>query len=355
MGLVLATRGIKIPAATSLTPALGKMTSFVESMLRAGKLPPPIDQIALVGQGKLVESARKIAPSDPDKKHASTTTYMFPRACYFVSHSTGDHGVKSSQVAIHAKGGSQKRGQLGRISIGFCRGESEFIVGGGLSARKAPAKAREASRTDLATGNEYRVNGKSYSAAESSSPEALTIEHHLEGRGWAAAMIACRAHANALIRRTAIHLKPVHAFIMVDQLESVDGSELAFEQFWHLSPDLQEAGDLVFEHPSGHFAAAFNALERFPVSVERGSEENPIGWTINKEREPTPNSYLRRTLVSARGLSVSAFQWAENPASPEVSDASLEPDGWLMRVAGQGFDVRFARDGLVLRRTDRDG
>lgn len=352
MELASSTRGIKIPVGSELPPTLCKMVSFVQAMVRAGALPPPLDHISLVPLTKLLNSTRRAVPAEPGKKPDSST-HFFPHAGYFISHSTADHGADSSQLAIHVRAGSQGQRRPGRISTGFCMGESELIIGGGLSSRKASAIARVASRTDLATGNDYRVNGESYSTEGSLAPGALSLDHCWEGRGWAAAIFGCRAHANATIRRTALHLKPVHGFIMIDELESVDGGELLFEQFWHLSPHLGQTEGIDFADDSGHFAAAFNAPGQFPVFVETGSEENPVGWTVNKGQQVQPNLYLRRPMRLARGLSVSVFQWNKDVAPLEVCEAVLDADGWSVRATGRGFDVRFAKNGQSLRRVDR--
>ena len=353
--MLSATRPFKIPTAVPVLAVAGKMANFMEAMLRCDGLPPPIDHIPPVSRTKLLRVLRAASPSRASQSSDISSTHFFPREGYFISHSKETPNANSSQVVLHTYEGSARRKRLGRMSLGFSIGATDLIVGGGAVCRKSPKELLDASRGDLGTGNEYRVDGKSYTVVESNAPRALTMEKSWQGQGWAAATISNAAHANAVIARTVVHLKPIHVLIVVDELRTKDEKEALFEQFWHIAPDFapSEHAQHFSSGPSNFLLIASGATADIGTVVDAGSSNNPIGWTLDKSMEPVPNSYLCRRMRTSRGLAVSSFQWAKAPGLLAVKEVQVTESGWIVSASGENFDLRFGLSAGELRRIDR--
>ena len=74
--------------------------------------------------------------------------------------------------------------------------------------------------------------------AANSSTGAARIVKSWRGPGWAAAKAVDEINAVAAVSRIVVHLKDVHALLIIDDLCSRDGVEATFEQFWHVAPGL---------------------------------------------------------------------------------------------------------------------
>ena len=356
--LLVSVRALKLSAALPVSAAAEQMTAFVEAMLRGNSLPPPINHIAQVSHEKNLKLARTALSVPGAKPIEPRATYVLPDTGYFISHTRGEHGPASSQLVVHAAAGDVRHKRPGRFSLSFCIGDTDLVIGGGAISRKVPKDIAAILRTDLASGNEYRVNGTSYGAAESVAPDAIALERSWEGRGWAAATFVNTAHADARIRRTAIHLKPVHALLVVDELTSKSGSECVFEQFWHLAPDMIRQGDLYqfATTAPGCLSVAFDSGGSGPdVLAASTPQDNPISWSVSRDGELVPHPVVRRTLSTGNGLAVSLFQWSREPAPLNLRHGGLQEDGWMIEALGKSFEVRFALRGDDLARLDKSG
>ena len=356
VALLASVRAMKLSAAQPVFAAAEKMAAFVEAMLRGNSLPPPIDDTAQVSHAKILKLARTVLFVPGAKPTEQRSTYVLPDARYFISHARGERGPASSQLVVHATAGDMRHKRPGRLSLSFCIGDMDLVIGGGAVSHKVSKDVAAIARTDLASGNEYRVNGTSYGAAESAAPDVIALEYSWEGRGWAAAAFVNRAHADARIRRTAIHLKPVHALLVVDELTSKSGSESAFDQFWHLAPGLLRQGE-AFQFGTtapGCLSIAFDSDGTAPDILGASTpQDNPISWTMSRAGELVSHPVLRRTLSTRNGLAVTLFQWSLGPAPLSLRHGGLREDGWMVEAIGKSFEVRFALRGDDLARLDK--
>jgi hypothetical protein len=325
--------------------AAKKMTVFAEALLKSNGHPPAIDGSKQKSYaGKLSGTRRVLAQAGGKNIRKSqiasmpriTDTYVFRDAQYFISHSTQKVSEESSLAVLHADSPSLVEGDPGGVTLVFARGETDLIV-----RAEPPEREKKKDRVPLfdpALRNGYHVNGAGFVAGSEVPQNAARIVKSWRGPGWAAARSIDEINAAASVGRIAIHLKDAHALIVVDQLQSRDGSEAEFEQFWHVAPGLaarpSSDGALRFASPDGGMTVAFDT--QGAVAVEAEGE----------------GSCIRRSARLASGVLASLFQWTLAPGPAAIKITEAESGGWIVAASGAGFDVRLVLAGDDLRYED---
>ena len=312
-----------------------KMTAFAEAMLKSNGVPPAIDDSRQKSYAeKLSGQRRTIAKATTGTKAAKVPlvrriidTYIFRDAQYFISHSSQKVEADSSLVVLHADPPSVARHDPGGIVLVFAHGERDLLVRAKL-AEKIRGKADRTPLYDPQLRNGYRVNGAGNLAPEPGGSKAARIVKSWRGEGWAAAKSIEDTYAGASVARVAIHLKTLHALIVVDELSA--GAE--FEQFWNPGPDLAvpETADAPLRFAAGDHALVMAFAPEAPTAIDRAE----TGATVH--RRPAP------------GVAASVFQWTDGPAPPTVAVERAEPGNWAIVCEGKGFTARLSLAGSDL-------
>ncbi|MBV8976622.1 MAG: hypothetical protein JOZ13_04505 [Alphaproteobacteria bacterium] len=328
-----------VARAEPLAAAAKKMTAFAEAMLKCNGEPPAIDASRqrsyaerLMGARKtLAKAAGKSAPQGKQPlRMRITDTYVFREAQYFISHSSTSVSPDSSLVVLHADPPSLARGGPGGITLVFAHGAANLLV------RAAPPEDEEdeSSAHDPALRNGVRIDGQGYRAVESGSAVQVRIAKSWRGQGWAAARCLESNHDGGSLARTAIHIKAAHALVVVDELESADGAEHDFTQFWNIAPE-------------------FSARQEGPASALHSDALGTLNIACSGEaalasRAGDGGAQLSRSARLAKGALATLFQWTEQPAPLAIA---IEPHAadWSIRASGQGFEARLAFCGGELR------
>jgi hypothetical protein len=189
---------------------------------------------------------------------------------------------------------------------------------------------------DPALRNGYHINGSGFPADLEIKPNAAQLVKSWRGPGWAAARSIDETNPAGSITRAVVHLKAVHALIVVDELVAANGEDALFEQFWHFAPGLisQKSAEVPLQFSvasGGCLSVAFDT--QIPVVIEPEGE----------------GSSLRRGMRLGSGIAATLFQW--NDQSATVALAALEgfPGAWTLAASGNGFDVRLILSGDDLR------
>ncbi len=238
-----------------LGEAAKRMTLFVDAMLKSNGEPLPIDSTRGKSQASTLSGARRVLaligarPSKgkpvkgkPVKGMAAnriTETYVFRDAQYFVSHSTPKVTAESSQIAFHAEAGSAAKGNTGGLLLAFAHGPSNLLLGL-VSRRKELIGLSKLNFWSPELRNGYHAGVADAEEKQGSPSSQARIVKSWRGAGWAAAR-GVESFSHTELTRTVIHLKALHALLVVDELAGSD--DAAFEQFWHLAPDLVPPGD----------------------------------------------------------------------------------------------------------------
>lgn len=322
--------------------AAKKMTVFAEALLKSNGQPPSFDDskqksfaAKLSGTRRALAQAggKKIAKSKLASMPRMADTYVFRDAQYFVSHSTQKVSDESSLVLLHADGPNLVEGDPGGVTLAFAHGDADLLRRG-----EAPELEKRKDKSpffDPALRNGYHVNGVGFDSDSPLAPNAARMVKSWRGPGWAAAKSIDEINPAAVVTRVAIHLKAVHALLVVDALETRKGGEASFEQFWHIAPGLAERpgakGTLRFASPDGGISVAFDAEDDVSVGAEGE------GSGISRRRR------------MARGYMATLFQWTRAPELAAISIIRQENAGWALTASGAGFDVRLVLLGDDLR------
>lgn len=312
-----------------------KMTAFAEAMLKSNGVPPAIDDSRQKSYAeKLSGQRRTIAKAATGSKAAKVPlvkriidTYVFRDAQYFISHSSQKVEAQSSLVVLHADPVSVARGDPGGIVLVFAYGERDLLVRA-KTAEKIRGKADRTPLYDPQLRNGYRVNGAGNLPPEPGGTKAARLVKSWRGDGWAAAKGIEDTYAQASVARVAIHLKALHALVVVDELSP----GAAFEQFWNPGPDLTvpetAAAPLRFAAEGGALEMAF--APQAPTEIDRAEHGS---WV---HRHPAP------------GVNVSLFQWTDGSEPLAVAIERAEAGNWAIRCEGKGFTARVALCGTDL-------
>ena len=234
---------------------------------------------------------------------------------------------------------------LGGPSLSFSVGPNFLLIGGGTQSRGAPAEARTAARENPAAHNAVRINCEDYRRIDNASEQAIRIENAWEDSDWAAVRMINNTFSKAPIARTAIHAKSVSALLIVDELSAETGAA-DFEIFWHLGHALRKANDMSFRCQKGGFLnVSFDASAN--VKVRQGGADG-IGWASTNKREVASNSYLVRTIRTARAVVPSFFRWNKGPLKSEVQAGAIA-NGWRVSVMSEDRALGFVYDNGQLR------
>jgi hypothetical protein len=336
----------------SIKARLTQMAQFVFALLRDDGHSPPLPSItpkkyrfARAAAQSLLRSRRPAAGVVVGEDGLQEAK-LFPEAGFFVSRSVGSKGKPASHFVLHAAPTTS-----GGQTLSFCCGASPVLVGGGTADRKASVEIRRATQWDPAAHNALRVGKQTYREVDGAAPGLVQVTGVWEEKSWAAAQLVNRVFAPVAITRTAIHLKPLHALLTVDELRT-GGEPLQFEQFWHLAPGLE----LRDRHPpqfhftfeparTGGVAVAFDRAARI-VLKKGGSGE--IGWTCMGKRELVANPYFIREITTANGLLASFFRCVGGDAKHEVSVTQTD-SGWKVLLVCTGRQIAFVRENNQLK------
>jgi hypothetical protein len=325
--------------------AAKKMTLFAEAMLKSNGYPPTFDGSrqksyarGLSGTRRALAQAggKSIPMSKIEAMPRIAETYVFRDAQYFISHSTQNVSKESSLVLLHADSPSIVDGDPGGVTLAFAHGETDLLI------RAEPEEASRRDKSsffDPALRNGYHVNGSGFDLRGEFRTNAARIVKSWRGPGWAAAKCIDEINSTADLGRVVVHLKDVHALLVIDSLRSRDGREATFEQFWHVAPGL--SASLTSPKPL-RFSAAGNGV--LAVALDHHD-----ATTVESEGE---GMRIRREVYMAEGILASLFQWTEEVATATIDIARDESAGWTAAVSGAGFygqltlageDLRFER------------
>ncbi|HTT97658.1 MAG TPA: hypothetical protein VMF58_06375 [Rhizomicrobium sp.] len=323
--------------------AAKKMTVFAEALLKSDGAPPVFDNSQqksylkkLAGTRRALAGAgfSKNAPPKGKPMPRITDTYVFRDAQYFASHTSQSPSADSSLVILHRERASVPRNNPGGISLVFAHGENDLLVG--ADPQEGTKKRDKEAYFDAALRNGYRINGSGYVPEQDITPGQARLVKSWRGEGWAAAKGIDRSNPAGSVIRTAIHLKSQHALIVVDALESTDGRETSFEQFWHIAPGFTPSdpagASLCFAGEGGNLMATFD------TRAATASEPEGEGGTC-----------IRCTLHMTKGVVATLFQWSDAPAPSALKVLSATGGGWSLEVSGAAFEGRFELAGEDLR------
>jgi len=316
-----------------LGEAAKRMTLFVDAMLKSNGQPLPIDGSRGKPQSSTLAGARRVlaligarpSKGKPAKGMATnriTETYVFRDAQYFVSHSTPKVTPESSQVAFHAE--ASAKGNTGGLLLAFTHGPSNLLLGL-VSRRKELAGLSNPGSWDPALRNGYHAAASAVQKDRGlQSPEARIVKSW-RGTNWAAAK-GIESYSHAELARTVIHLKALHALLIVDEIASDD--EAPFEQFWHLAPGLVPPDDTEgfpsFGVPDdGFLTVAFDGHST--VSVNRDAI----------------SCCVRRVLRVGQGVAASLFQWTASGTEPALLLRG-ERENWQVSVSTAGTKLHIS-------------
>ena len=319
-----------------LGDAAKRMTLFVDAMLKSNGEPLPLDGTRGKSQASTLSGARRVlavigarpSKGKPAKGMAAnriTETYVFRDAQYFVSHSTPKVTPESSQVAFHAKAGSAAKGSTGGLLLAFAHGPSNLLLGL-VSRRKELTGVSKPNFWDPALRNGYQMGVPNAEEKRGSPNLQARIVKSWRGPAWAAAR-GVESYVRAELTRTVIHLKALHALLIVDEIAG--GDEAALEQFWHLAPSLVPPNDpeglLCFGVPDdGFLMIAFDGQP-----------------TVSMDRDAS-SSCVRRTLRVGQGVAGSLFQWTASGTPATLSLLREERENWQVSISAAGASLKIS-------------
>jgi hypothetical protein len=296
-----------------------RMTMFAEAVVKSNGNAPSFDDSRQKSYAKKLSSTRRALAGAGFSKNAPARsktaiaprmmeTYVFREAQYFISHSMLKVSPESSLVLLHADPASFARSDPGGVTLVFARGETDLLIR--VESPESEEKDDDAVSFDPALRNGYHVNGLGFVADEAIKPNSVA--------------------------RIVIHLKAVHALIVVDELVTANGEEALFEQFWHVAPGVTPfesvATSLQFSVGAGGFLSiAFDM--QVPVAIAPEGE----------------GSSIRRDARFANGVAVSLFQWSDAPAPVAIDALQGGAGAWSLTASGNGFGVRLSMSGDELR------
>ena len=322
--------------------AAKKMTLFAEAMLKSNGYPPTFDDSKQKSYARGLSGTRRTLAQAEGKNIPLSKigampriaeTYVFRDAQYFISHSTQTVSKESSLVLLHADGPSIVEGDPGGITLAFAHGETDLLI------RTEPEDAGRRDKSSLfdpALRNGYHVNGSGFDARGELRTNAARIVKSWRGPGWAAAKCVDEIDSTADLSRIVVHLKDVHALLVVDSLQSREGREATFEQFWHVAPGL--SASLPRAEPLRFSAAGRGMLV---AALDRHD-----AITVESEGEGTR---IRREVRMAEGILATLFQWTEEVAAAAVDVVRDGSAGWTAAVSGAGFGGQLTLAGEELR------
>lgn len=325
----------------SLSEALAKLSRFIDAYLAQDGTSPALSETAPAPYGKILRAAR--ASMKPSLKPPSAAgkpeqaPLLFPRGGYFIGRSEKPDDPRASHLVLQARSAAQ-----GGPTLSFRVGPDDLLVGGGTLDRRAPAPARAFAKKSPAAHNFIRVNGLDY--PDASSPDGgAVIEQAWREQHWSAARLTMQAFPQAVITRTVIHLEPVQALLVVDELLARMGSA-QFEQFWHVSPrlwaqDVTSSGAHFTCPGGGVLTAQFDS--QVPLQMQDATKDG-LSWVAMSKREVLPNPYLVRTLKAERAVLGSFFRWASGAVAAGIDLASEGPDGWRVMLRSGDSQISFA-------------
>ena len=323
-----------------LAAAAKRMTAFAEAMLKSNGQPPAIDESKEKSYAERLSGARKTIARAGGKQAPTgkaplrtriTDTYVFREAQYFISHSSQKVSPESSLVVLHAAAPSLAREHPGGVTLVFAYGESNLLIRT-EPGEDAPASADEPAEFNPALRNGYRIDGEGNVPAEGEAGKSAHMVKSWRGPGWAAAKSFESNYDGASVSRTAVHLKAAHALIVVDELTSDDGEELAFEQFWNIAPDF--APPETTEQPLRFVSPAKGCL----TAVLEGVEPISVGSAEAGAR-------IRCEAHLGRGVTAALFQWTAEPAEAFLAIERDEAGDWVVVASGKDFSARLSLSG----------
>jgi Heparinase II/III-like protein len=345
--------------AEPISAAVRKMLTFAEALVKSDGVMPPLGDSEPAEYLPAIELAQQqlLAPGSKDQpeekfrlRERSRDTFFFPDAGYFVSHTEKPIVPTSSEMIFFANYSTPKHKHADDLSVVFIRGASDLLLDGGTYNKEISDKIRNAARFDPASHNTYRVNGKGYPMRTVRSAKPAGLSKHWSETEWAAAAGFNSAYPDGEVVRYAIHLRHRHAAIVFDILKSKSDAAATFEQFWHVSPSFvppsgvtPDTKALLFSSETeGALSVAFDPSEA-AVAVERGNEDNPIGWAMIEARMVVSNPYIRRARTMKSGTMAAFFQWSEGPPKepPTISIEAHGKKSWMIAGSGQGTSFRF--------------
>jgi hypothetical protein len=328
--------------------AAKKMTVFAEAVLKSNGQPPLFDngkqksfasQLSGTRRALAQASGKSIDKSKLASMPRIADTYVFRDAQYFISHSTQKVLDESSLVLLHADSPNFIEGDPGGVTLAFAYGEADL-----LRRAEAPELEKKKDKSPLfdpALRNGYHVDGAGFDGESRIVPNAARIVKSWRGPGWAAARSIDEINPAAAVTRVAIHLKAVHALIVVDALETRQGGDAVFEQFWHIAPGLAARpgikGTLRFGSPDGGMNVAFDANDT--VSVEAEGE----GVRISRSRS------------LSKACMATLFQWTRSSEAAAIAIFRQENSGWSLTASGAEFAIRLVLSGDELRYEESKG
>lgn len=335
---------------SGLKARLVQMAQFVSAFLCDDGYSPPLSHLVprkyrfSRAAAQALLRGRSASVGKPALEKRLQDSHIFPEAGFFVSRSAESKGRPTSHFVLHAAPVT-----LGGPTLSFCCGTSPLLVGGGTTDRKASPDIRRATKGDPGAHNAVRVGRRTYKDLNSTDLSSVEIAGVWEEKSWAGVQLVNRLFTPASIVRIAIHLKPLHALLVVDDLRT-DGEPLQFEQFWHLGPGLElregHPPQFYFEGAKpGGVAVAFDRSAR--IVLKKGGI-GALGWTSTEKKELVSNSYFIREIASADALMASFFRYVGGGARHEVSVARTG-SGWKVVLLCGGRQISFASESNQLK------
>jgi Heparinase II/III-like protein/Heparinase II/III N-terminus len=340
------------PGAEVLRDALHRMWPFAEAMIKPDGTGPLIGDTSPRKLFPIMARARAVLDSVPENTVSlrnftrAKSTYAFPQAGYFVSHTGREMPPHSSTMIFFANLIHAKHKHSDDLSVLFSIGETDLLVDGGTYNKEISDRVRNAARHDPASHNTFRLNGTGYKLRSLMGKKNAGLEGSWEGDGWAAARGFNRAYADGQVSRVAIHLKEHHAVIVFDRL-SGKGNVL-FEQFWHIAPEFQPRelglceGQQVFSsEDAGHLLVAFDSGPAECV-IARGGKKDPVAWLMLPNGKTVPTPYIRRSLTTRAAAIASLFQWSPRRAEIDIAFTEMRNGAVEINAHGDDFVAKFA-------------
>ena len=305
-------------SARPIAETMVKLARFIDIAVSEGHYPALAEMPPGDGRRTLAMAEAVLRGNGASAKRSSDG--YFPDGGYFISRSAKSERKPSSHLLLVARTGAR-----GGMSLTFSVAGSPVLIGGGTLAKTASREIRRAALDDPGSHNAIRVNKFSHRREKNLGVSAVRLVGNWQERQWTAARLINEAFAPAAISRTVIHLKTAPAVLVVDELNSPE-KESNFEQFWHLSPELQSHGPPLFfsTRKGGILSVAFDSDA--PPEVQRG-DHGLIGWTTAADRKVVPNPYIVRAKTTTSGLMASFFCWGSDHVSATI-DLKGVPNGF---------------------------
>jgi hypothetical protein len=335
-------------AQSDLADGLAQMARFTVSFLRHDGYSPSLGGLS-PKRYRASRAAAQFVLRSKKKKEAGRSAgdgledaSLFSEAGYFTSRSPEKKGAISSHLVVSAADGP-----VGGPTLSFSCGSSLILVGGGSMDPKAPADVRRATQRNPAAHNTVRVDDRSYPMVRGEDLGRLQIERAWEEKSWAGARLVNHLFSPANITRTVIHLKPLHALLVVDEMYAGE-TPRKFEQFWHLGPELKphqrQAHHFRLAMGDGHLGGVVVAFDSGIPAVPRIGGPEPIGWTAKARGEVTRNLYFVREITTSHALTAAFFRYTTSTARHDIS-VERTPEGWRAVLLCESRRISFAGEG----------